>query len=61
MFVERLKDALGAEYVVMGGRNFKNVKKLPSGARLGDNRNVFCRTRLPLEYKDQPSMGLILY
>jgi hypothetical protein len=41
MFVERLKDALGAEYVVLGGRNSKNVKKLPSGARLGDNRNVF--------------------
>jgi predicted NBD/HSP70 family sugar kinase len=39
--VERLKDALGAEYVVLGGGNSKNIKKLPPGARLGDNRNAF--------------------
>jgi polyphosphate glucokinase len=39
--VERLKGALGAEYVVLGGGNSKNIKKLPSGARLGDNRNAF--------------------
>ena len=39
--VKRLQDALGAEYVVLGGGNSKNIKKLPSGARLGDNRNAF--------------------
>jgi polyphosphate glucokinase len=39
--VKRLKDALGAEYVILGGGNSKNIKKLPPGARLGDNRNAF--------------------
>ena len=39
--VERLKDALCAEYVVLGGGNSKSVEKLPPGARLGDNRNAF--------------------
>src|SRR5579872_544942 len=39
--VERLKSALEAEYVVLGGGNAKNMKKLPRGIRLGDNRNAF--------------------
>jgi polyphosphate glucokinase len=39
--VKRLRDALGAEYVVLGGGNSKYLKKLPPGAQLGDNRNVF--------------------
>ncbi|MGH9690690.1 MAG: ROK family protein [Candidatus Acidiferrales bacterium] len=39
--VERLKRALEAEYVVLGGGNAKNMKKLPPGIRLGDNRNAF--------------------
>jgi polyphosphate glucokinase len=39
--VKRLKDALSAEYVVLGGGNSKNIKKLPPGVRLGDNRNAF--------------------
>jgi len=39
--VERLKSALEAEYVVLGGGNAKNMKKLPPGIRLGDNRNAF--------------------
>lgn len=39
--VERLKGALGAEYVVLGGGNAKVIKKLPPGARMGDNRNAF--------------------
>ena len=39
--VERLKDALDAEYVVLGGGNAKNIKKLPPDARMGDNRNAF--------------------
>jgi polyphosphate glucokinase len=36
-----LKDAMGAEDVVLGGGNSKKLKKLPPGARLGDNRNAF--------------------
>jgi polyphosphate glucokinase len=39
--VTRLKDALEAEYVVLGGGNSKNLKALPAGAELGDNRNAF--------------------
>jgi polyphosphate glucokinase len=39
--VERLKDALGAEYVVLGGGNAKKIGKLPPDTRLGDNRNAF--------------------
>jgi predicted NBD/HSP70 family sugar kinase len=39
--VEPLKSALGAEYVVLGGGNAKVIKKLPPGARMGDNRNAF--------------------
>jgi predicted NBD/HSP70 family sugar kinase len=39
--VKRLKDAMGAEYVVLGGGNAKFIKKLPPGAQLGDNRNAF--------------------
>jgi predicted NBD/HSP70 family sugar kinase len=43
--VERLKNALGAEYVVLGGGNAKHLVKhiqdLPAGTRLGDNRNAF--------------------
>lgn len=39
--VERLKSALEVEYVVLGGGNAKNMKKLPAGIRLGDNRNAF--------------------
>jgi polyphosphate glucokinase len=39
--VERLKDALEAEYVVLGGGNARNIKKLPPDTRLGDNRNAF--------------------
>jgi polyphosphate glucokinase len=39
--VERLKAALVADYVLLGGGNAKKVKKLPEGARLGDNFNAF--------------------
>jgi len=39
--VTRLKDALEADYVVLGGGNSKNLKNLPPGAELGDNRNAF--------------------
>ena len=39
--VERLKTALEADYVILGGGNAKLLKKLPTGARLGDNNNSF--------------------
>ncbi len=37
----RLKAALVADYVVIGGGNAKKLKKVPDGARLGDNNNAF--------------------
>ena len=39
--VKRLKDALEADYVVLGGGNSRHLKELPLGAELGDNRNAF--------------------
>jgi polyphosphate glucokinase len=39
--VKRLKAALEADYVVLGGGNNKKLKKLPAGARLGSNENAF--------------------
>ena len=39
--VKLLKAALGAEYVVLGGGNSKNMGKLPAGVQLGDNKNAF--------------------
>ena len=39
--VERLKNAMGADYVVLGGGNSKLLKALPPDSRLGDNENAF--------------------
>jgi polyphosphate glucokinase len=39
--VARLKAALVADYVVLGGGNVKKLKRLPEGARQGDNNNAF--------------------
>ena len=39
--VNQLKTALEADYVVLGGGNARLLKKLPPGARLGDNNNAF--------------------
>jgi polyphosphate glucokinase len=39
--VEQLKNALEADYVVLGGGNAKLLKKLPHGARAGDNSTAF--------------------
>jgi len=39
--VMRLKNALNAEYVVLGGGNAKKLEELPAGARLGSNDNAF--------------------
>jgi polyphosphate glucokinase len=39
--VKLLKNALNPDFVVLGGGNSKSLKKLPPGARLGDNHNAF--------------------
>lgn len=39
--VTKLKAALEAEYVVIGGGNAKLLKEVPDGARLGNNANAF--------------------
>src|SRR5271169_2729454 len=38
---EELKNALEADYVVLGGGNARLLKRLPKGARMGDNENAF--------------------
>jgi polyphosphate glucokinase len=38
---KKLRTALEADYVVLGGGNSKKLKKLPAGARLGSNENAF--------------------
>ncbi len=38
---KRLKIALEADYVVLGGGNSKKLKKLPPGTLLGNNENAF--------------------
>ena len=39
--VGQLKNALEADYVVLGGGNAKLLKTLPEGSRLGDNSTAF--------------------
>lgn len=39
--VQQLKKALEADYVVLGGGNARLLKRLPAGAKLGDNANAF--------------------
>jgi polyphosphate glucokinase len=39
--VKKLKAALEADYVVLGGGNAAKLKKLPAGARLGSNEKAF--------------------
>ncbi len=39
--VERLRVAFEVDYVVLGGGNLAKLKKLPPGARAGDNANAF--------------------
>jgi hypothetical protein len=56
--VERLKDALAAKYVVLGGGNSKKIKKLPRNTRLGDNRNAFIGGFL-LWGRKRPRLGRI--
>jgi predicted NBD/HSP70 family sugar kinase len=39
--IERLADALGSDYVVLGGGNAKKLEVLPPNVRLGRNDNAF--------------------
>jgi hypothetical protein len=39
--VKKIKAALEADYVVLGGGNSKILKTLPAGARFGSNENAF--------------------
>lgn len=39
--VKRLRAALAADFVLLGGGNAKLMKKLPVGVRLGSNENAF--------------------
>jgi hypothetical protein len=55
--VRRLKDALGAEYVVLGGGNIHNIKALPPNTRIGDNQNAFLGGFRMWEKKDTTKTG----
>src|SRR5450432_342770 len=55
--VERLKKALEAEYVVLGGGNAKHIKDLPPDTRMGDNRNAFVGGSRLWEKKTRPRPG----
>jgi polyphosphate glucokinase len=39
--VAALRDALQADYVVLGGGNARKLKRLPERVRLGDNAHAF--------------------
>jgi polyphosphate glucokinase len=39
--IEHLRLAFEVDYVVIGGGNAMRLKRLPRGARIGDNRNAF--------------------
>src|ERR1700691_5222100 len=41
IIAQQFKNALAAEYVVLGGGNAKLLKTLPAGCRLGDNATAF--------------------
>ena len=56
--VARLKAALEADYVVIGGGNAKLLKDLPSGARLGNNANAF-RGGVRLWQSNKISIGAV--
>ena len=56
--VERLKNALEAEYVVLGGGNAKHIRDLPLDTRMGDNRNAFVGGSRLWEKKTKPFVGI---
>jgi predicted NBD/HSP70 family sugar kinase len=39
--IDKLRNALVADYVVLGGGNSKRIKELPDGVKLGENSNAF--------------------
>jgi polyphosphate glucokinase len=39
--IERFREALWPDYIVLGGGNAKKIKELPAGCELGDNANAF--------------------
>ena len=39
--VQRLRQAVQADYVVLGGGNVKQLKRLPDGVRRGTNANAY--------------------
>ncbi len=39
--VQRLREALQVEYVVLGGGHVKHLKQIPPGCRVGSNANAF--------------------
>ena len=55
--VEKLKYALEADYVVLGGGNSKKLKELPPGARLGKNENAFVGGFRLWQDRQQPGPG----
>lgn len=55
--VEKLKYALEADYVVLGGGNNKKLKELPPGARLGKNENAFVGGFRLWQDRQQPGPG----
>jgi polyphosphate glucokinase len=50
--VERLRAALVADYVVLGGGNAKHLTELPRNVKLGENANAFKGGRRLLEQDD---------
>jgi polyphosphate glucokinase len=56
--VARLKAALVADYVVLGGGNAKKLVRLPDSARLGNNKNAFLGgCRLWHDYPEADFLG----
>ena len=51
--VDRIKDALGAKHVVLGGGNVKSIEKLSPDTSLGDNRNAFMGGLRPWDRKSK--------
>ncbi len=57
--VERLRAALEADEVLLGGGNVKNLKALPKGCRAGDNNDAFLGG-FRLWEKDRDPRGVLL-
>jgi predicted NBD/HSP70 family sugar kinase len=56
--VDKLKNALVADYVILGGGNARLLHELPRGVKLGDNSHAFRGGRRLLEQPDpEPQEG----